>query len=135
MKLLIGTTLCSVLLLAGCQSTTQAIAAKEDLLAGAGFSAKQATNAEQLASLKSLPANKFVTQKYKGQTVYLYADPIVCKCVYTGDQTAYSKYRQMVFQKNIANEQEMTASMEENAFDFTPWGGPLGGPWGGPWGY
>ena len=124
-----------MILLAGCQSASQAIASKENMLAGAGFSAKQATNAEQLTSLKSLPANKFVTQKYKGQTVYLYADPIVCKCVYTGDQAAYSKYSQMVFQQNIANEQEMTAAMQENAFNFAPWGGPLGGPWGGPWGY
>lgn len=122
-------------LLSGCQSTSQVIASKEDLLAGAGFSAKQATNPEQIASLKRLPANKFVTQKYKGQTVYLYADPIVCKCVYTGNQAAYSKYRQMVFEQNLANEQEMTASMEENAFDFAPWGGPFGGPWGGAWGY
>ncbi len=135
MKLLLSSAVCSMLLLAGCQSTSQVIAAKEDLLAGAGFSAKQATTPEQLASLKSLPANKFVTQKFKGQTVYLYADPIVCKCVYTGDQASYSKYRQMVFQQNLANEQEMTASMQENAFDFTPWGGPFGGPWGGPWGY
>lgn len=113
--------------LVGCQSPSQVISGKENLLTAAGFVAKSATSPDQQASLKSLPANKFVQQTKNNQTVYLYADPVVCQCVYSGNQAAYSKYSQMVFQKNLADEQQMTATMADNAFDF--------GPWGGFWGF
>lgn len=129
MKIRIGATLFLLGFLAACQSTPQAIADKENLLAAAGFVAKAASSPAQQAALKSLPANKFVQQNYKNNTVYLYADPIVCQCVYSGDQAAYSKYQQMVFQKNLADEQEATANMQANTFDFGPWGGPWGGYW------
>lgn len=127
MKLPISSALIAMALLAGCQSVPQAIASKENLLSAAGFSAKPAITADQQSALKSLPANKFVQQDHDGQIVYLYADPIVCQCVYTGSQAAYSKYSQMVFQQNLADEQQMTATMEENQFDFAPWGGYWGG--------
>lgn len=113
--------------LAGCQSPSQVISGKEDLLSAAGFVPKPATSPEQQASLKSMPPNKFFQQSQNNQVVYLYADPVVCQCVYSGNQAAYSKYRQMVFQKNLADEQQMTATMADNAFDF--------GPWGGVWGF
>lgn len=131
MKIRISSALFLVALLAGCQSTQQVIAEKENLLVAAGFMAKPASTPAQQAALKSLPANKFVQQTQNNQIVYLYADPIVCQCIYSGGQAAYSKYSQMVFQQNLADEQQMTASMEQNAFDFGPWGGP----WGTPWGY
>lgn len=123
MKLRIMTAVCMVAVLAGCQSASQVIAAKEDLLSAAGFVAKPATTPAQQASLKSLPPNKFVQQTYNNQIVYVYADPVVCQCVYTGNQAAYAKYNQMVFQQNLADERQLTASMEENRFDFGPWGG------------
>ena len=112
--------------LAGCQSPAQVISAKENLLAAAGFVAKPATSAAQQASMKTLPPNKFVRQTQNNQMVYLYSDPVVCQCVYAGSQAAYSKYSQMVFQKNLADEQQMTASMQNQMFDFYPWGGMWG---------
>ena len=55
------------------------------------------------------------------------ADPIVCKCLYAGNQTAYQNYRQMVFQQNLANEQQVTAMINQEAsWDWGMWG------WGGP---
>lgn len=126
MKTLISSGLFLTVFLAGCQSAPQAIASKENLLVAAGFVSKAATNPAQQASLKSLPANKFVKQTQNNQAIYLYADPIVCQCVYSGNQAAYSKYEQMVFQQNLANEQQMTVSMEQNYFDFAPWGGYWG---------
>lgn len=123
MKTLISTALCSVIFLSGCQSTTETIVSEENLLSAAGFTAKPASTPAQLAALQSLPANKLTQQTHNGQTVYLYADPMVCLCVYAGSQAAYSKYRQMVFQQNLANEEQMTAQMQENNFDFSPWGG------------
>src|SRR5690606_6711088 len=114
--------------LAGCQSPSEIVANKEDMLAAAGFVPKPATTPAQLASLKKLPANKIVQQVSNDQVVYLYADPMVCQCVYSGSSAAYGQYRQMMFQQNLADEQQMTASMmQEDAFDF--------GPWGGFWGF
>ena len=63
----------------------------------------------RVALLRALPANKIV-QRTRGSAVrYVYADPLVCGCLYVGDQAAYGRYRQEVFQRHLANEQEMTA--------------------------
>ena len=116
---------CAMLLalaLAGCQSTAQTVQNKEDLLAAAGFTAQPANTPQRVAAMKKLPPNKFVQQTNGSQIVYVYADPVVCQCVYFGNQASYAQYRQMVFAKNLADERQMTAMMNQNAFDFGPWG-------------
>lgn len=123
MKIRISCALLVAAILAGCQSAPQMVADKEDLLSAAGFIAKPATTAAQIAALKTLPANKLVQQSQNNKVSYLYADPVVCQCVYLGNQAAYSKYNQMVFQRNLAQDQEMATLTEENAFDYEPWGG------------
>ena len=113
----------SGLLTSACQSTASLVADKEDQLAAAGFTVQPANTPARIAALKSLPPHKFVQQVKGNNVVYLYGDPTVCKCVYFGNQQAYGAYRAMVFQQNIANEQQMTAMMQQNAaFDFGPWG-------------
>jgi hypothetical protein len=57
--------------------------------------------------------------------VYQYADPQVCKCVYFGAQQNWDAYRQELFAQRIADEHQMTATMNQEA-----WGGP---PWGWPY--
>jgi hypothetical protein len=110
------------LLVSGCQ-TTAGIQSKEDMLAAAGFSLQPADTPARLATLKALPPNKFVRKVQGGTIVYVYGDPIVCKCVYFGNQQAYGAYRAMMFQQNIADEQRMTAfMMQDSTFDFGPWG-------------
>ncbi|SEC27447.1 hypothetical protein SAMN05519104_1071 [Rhizobiales bacterium GAS188] len=120
-KLPIGAAIATVLLLSACQSTQQTVQGKEDLLSAAGFSIKPANSAARLAAMKKLPPHKFVQQTSGTNVVWLYADPTICQCVYFGDQTAWANYRAMVFQKQIANEQQMTAIMNQNSFDFGPW--------------
>lgn len=110
------------LALAGCQ--TAAVQQKEDLLSAAGFVPQPANTPERIAAMKKLPPNKFVQQVQNSQIVYLYADPVVCQCVYFGNQAAYAQYRQMVFQKNLADERQMTAMMAQN-FEFGPWNAPF----------
>ncbi|WP_245454231.1 hypothetical protein [Aquabacter cavernae] len=119
--------------LAGCVTATKE---KENMLAAAGFQMRFADTPERVASLKTLPSHKFTVQNQGGAPVYLYADPTVCGCIYYGTEENYQNYRQMVFQQQLANQQQMTAMMaQQAAFDYGPWGGPFGpGPYGpGPY--
>jgi hypothetical protein len=120
---LVGALVALGLLLVACQSTTASIQGKEDMLAAAGFTLQPANTPQRLAALKSLPPHKFVQQTANNKVVYVYGDPSICKCVYFGNQQAYGTYRAMVFQQKIADEQQMTAAMQQQAaFDFGPWG-------------
>ncbi len=99
---------------------------RENLLVAAGFRIRLADTPEKVASLKSLPPHQFVAQSQNGQPVFLYADPTACGCIYYGTQDNLQAYQQMMFQQKLANEQQMTAMMNENAaFDFGPWGPPF----------
>lgn len=111
------------LALAGCQ--TASVQQKENLLSAAGFTPQPANTPQRIAAMKRLPPNKFVQQTKNSQIVYVYADPIVCQCVYFGNQAAYAQYRQMVFQKNLADERQMTAMMAQDTFEFGPWDAPF----------
>jgi hypothetical protein len=59
-----------------------------------------------------------------GNLVYLYADPLDCGCVYFGTQQNWDAYKQEMFAKQIADEQQMTAIMNQEAWDWGPWGYP-----------
>ncbi len=119
----IALALATGLAVAGCQ--TASVQQKENLLSAAGFVPQPANTPQRVAAMKKLPPNKFVQQVQNSQIVYLYADPIVCQCVYFGNQAAYAQYRQMVFQKNLADERQMTAMMAQNSFEFGPWNAPF----------
>jgi hypothetical protein len=119
----LGVVLGVALAVSACQSTTASVQNKEDMLAAAGFVLQPANTPERLAALKSLPPHRFVQQTKNNNVVYVYGDPTICRCVYFGTQQAYGNYRAMVFQQKIANEQQMTAFMQQQAaFDFGPWG-------------
>jgi hypothetical protein len=107
-----------------CASPQQQAAQKEDLLAAAGFQVRIADTPQRLAAMKRLPPNKFVTRVVNGQPVYLYADPLVCRCVYFGAQQNWAAYRQEVLAKQLADEAQMTAMMNQEAWDMGPWGWP-----------
>jgi hypothetical protein len=121
------TTLCALtglLAVAGCASQQQLVGQKEDLLAAAGFQIRVADNPQRLAAMRRLPPNKFVTRIVNGQPVYLYADPLVCQCVYFGTQQNWAAYRQEVLARQLADEAQMTAMMNETAWEWSPWGWP-----------
>jgi hypothetical protein len=100
--------------------TTQQVQNKEDMLSAAGFTLVPANTPQRQASLSRLPPHKFAHQVRNNRVIFVYADPTICDCLYVGDQAAYDRYRANVFAKNIANEQEMTAQM--NQMDWGPWG-------------
>jgi hypothetical protein len=93
---------------------------KEDMLAAVGFTLVPANTPQRQAALTAMPAHKFVHQVHNNAVVYTYADPTICDCLYFGNQAAYDRYRANVFQQNLANEQEMTAQM--NQMDWGTWG-------------
>ena len=108
----------------GCTTPQQQVSQKEDLLSAAGFQIRIADSPQRIAALKSLPPNKFVTRVKNGQLVYQYADPLVCRCIYFGTQQNWDAYRQEVFQQRLADEAQMTAIMNQESWDWGPWGWP-----------
>jgi hypothetical protein len=116
--------LAAVLATAGCVSEQAQVGQKDNLLAAAGFQARPADSPHRAAAMKRLPPNRFVTKVVNGNPVYLYADPLVCNCLYIGNQQNWAAYRQMVFAKQIADENQMTAIMNQEAWDWGPWGWP-----------
>lgn len=120
--------LAACLAVTACASPQQRAENRENLLSAAGFTVLPANTPERVASLRTLPANKVVQQTRDGSVTYVYADPLVCGCLYVGDQAAYGRYRQEVFQRRLANEQEQTAQLSQSNWDYGPWGGRFGGP-------
>lgn len=128
-------TLCVFLLgvaaLDACQTREQAIVQHEDNLAAAGFVVRPANTPERQAMLTRLPSRKFI-QQVKGDSVhYVYADPVVCHCLYVGSQQAYAQYQRDRQQRRLADEQAMTADRyADPAWNWNSWG-----PWGPEYGY
>ncbi|MHB2166454.1 hypothetical protein [Alsobacter sp. R-9] len=109
-----------ILATAACQTAVQD---KENMLSAAGFQMRPADTPEKITAIRTLPPHRFVQQTNNGQPVWIYADPTICGCLYVGNQQAWQTYRQMVFQQNLANEQQMTAMMNQSfAFDYGMWG-------------
>jgi hypothetical protein len=116
--------------LAACETTAERVGNKEDTLAAAGFTVLPANTPARQAELHKLPANKFVRKADGDKTEYVYADPVVCDCLYIGDQKAYGAYRQDLLSKRIADEEQMAALTYQDSWD---WGGWDWGPWGAGW--
>ncbi|MDB5458449.1 MAG: hypothetical protein JWO72_190 [Caulobacteraceae bacterium] len=117
----------SAVALAACQTTAERIGTKEDTLAAAGFTVLPANTPQRQTELHQLPPNKFVPKTTGDTTQYVYADPVVCNCLYVGDQKAYGAYKQDVLARKIVDEQQMTAMMYQDNWD---WGGWDWRPWG-----
>lgn len=124
---LLAAFLCATLLFA-CQSQQQLVSAKEDRLAAAGFVVKLANTPQRQAMLARLPANKFVIRQNGDAVHYVYADPLVCACLYVGTQQAYNQYRSNQLAQHLADEQALNAQMySDAAWQWQAWG-----PWGPP---
>jgi hypothetical protein len=99
----------AALVAAACANTEGAISQKDDMLLSAGFVPKKADATSQMASLKSLPPHQFVARNRHARTVYLYADPAVCGCIYVGDQNAYDQYRRQMAARRTATDDQIRA--------------------------
>jgi hypothetical protein len=115
----------AAIFVAACQTESQMVVQREDNLAAAGFIVKPANTPERQQMLNRLPPHTFV-QRVNGDVVhYVFADPLVCGCLYVGTQQAYNAYKLHQQQQNLADEQAMTAqSYSDAAWSWGAWG-----PW------
>ena len=115
-------------MLVACQSAPPDIGAYEDNLAAAGFLMKPANTPARQTMLGKLPPHRFLIRQSGNATHYVYADPLVCDCLYVGTQQAYDRYRSNQLAEHLASEQQLAALTYENAF----WSWNAWGPWGVP---
>ncbi len=109
-------------LIAGC--ATQRAMQTERILSASGFHMKLAQTPEQQQQLAAYPQRKLITEQKDGQPYFVYADAKDCNCVYVGDETAYQSYQNLVEDQQLADEDRMTAEMnEDTAMDWGLWGG------------
>ena len=117
---------CGVIVFSGCQTIRDSNArSKEETLAAAGFRMRQALTPEQLTNVQGMPQRKLIPHTLNGQILYVYADAEACQCVYVGTEKNYQDYQRMVYQTELADEQETTAELNnETMFNWGVWG-----PW------
>ena len=102
-------------LLAGCASPAQQQVQKEDMLAAAGFRWRSADSPDWQTAVTGLPPHRFTHRTVNGQTIYYYADPNVCRCVYYGTAQNWAAYRRMMSAQRIATEREVDAYLDQAA--------------------
>ena len=66
------------------------------LLSSAGFRARFANDDASRKLLSTLPPHKFIVHNTGGVPRYVYADPGVCNCIFTGTRDNYVSYRAML---------------------------------------
>ncbi len=116
---------------ASCATRQQVVAEKEDNLAAAGFLVRPANTQARIDMLSTLPPDHFVQRVHGDDVSYVYADPLVCHCLYVGTQLAYDRYRSFVQAKQLADEQQLTAQLyTNNNWDWNAWGGGFGPGYG-----
>lgn len=122
-----------ILTISGCSILRTGEAQQTDrLLSASGFKMLPAGTPQKIELLNSLPPLKLQYRIKDNKTLYIFSAPYDCKCVYTGDQSAYDRFEKLAVEADIAKEEQEAGLMnEETAMGFEPWGwGWLGGPWG-----
>ena len=111
-----------VVLLSGCAAIEKADRSNtERLLAAAGFKVLPANSPQRLTSLEAMTPYK-VERKLKGDEVYyFYACPDQ-SLAYIGNQSDYSKYRELEIQQELADQNTMASeSAVLAAQQWTDW--------------
>jgi hypothetical protein len=100
----------------------------EQLLAAAGFKMKLADTPSKMAHLKTLTQHKIMPHQKDGTVYYIYADATTCQCFYWGRDKSYQSFMQLQEQQNIADDDRMTAEMNEQEYiDWNTMGYGMGG--------
>ncbi len=111
--------------LLACQSTRQATMHVEGTLAAAGFTVRPANTPEREAVLDTLPPGRLAWFQHGDTINYVYADPLVCKCLYVGTQDAYETWRSTAQPRSLTQERPVAA----RAYPSAAWNWGTWGPW------
>jgi hypothetical protein len=79
----------------------------EEMLAAAGFRVKPANTLARLANLDSMPPRQLIAQVREGRSVYSYADPDNCHCLYVGGPKEYAAYQRRASERLLADDRYM----------------------------
>ena len=100
----------------------------ESMLAAAGFHTQTPSTPKQWKLYNNMAAFQVERYVVKGKPLYAYADK-TNQVVYLGGEKAYERFKQLGFQKKIAQDQLAAAELNEDAaMDWSTWG-PMGGIW------
>jgi hypothetical protein len=117
----VGTLLILAGVLGGCAAIERQQAGDtEKLLVAAGFRMLPADTAERRGELAGMAPFELVVQHRDARTVYTYADPLSCRCLYVGGPAEYAKYREFEVSEDIARDMS-TASMNSASTNFPIW--------------
>lgn len=128
-------------LLSACQTAPPDYGALEGQLAAAGFLMKPANTPARQAMLGRLPAHQFLIRQNGSATHYVYADPLICDCLYVGTQQAFDQLRANQLAQNFVDARQLAAlTFSDPAWSWDAWGPwePVGVPFGfvyGPLGW
>ncbi len=112
--------------LAACQTAPPNYGAFEDNLAAAGFILKPADTPRRQGMLARLPQHRFLIRQNGNSTHYVYADNLVCVCIYIGTQQAFDQFKANQLQQQLLDQQQLVAlSFYDAAWSWDAWG-----PWG-----
>jgi hypothetical protein len=100
----------AVSLLAACSAQPSRVAMQEETLITSGFRIRSAHDPKGQSALRALPPNRVVPVKSGGQTIYVYADPEGCKCLYRGSAEAYRRYRILASERGLASDQALSSA-------------------------
>jgi hypothetical protein len=121
----------SLMMTAACETVSQSVQKQETSLTALGFVDRPANTPVREAMLAKLPPEKFLRRTRGTDVRYIYADPLVCKCLYVGSSKAYADYRQLQKLRVAVKEIRNTEFAEDMAgpdysdpnWDWGPWGG------------
>ena len=110
--------------IAGCATPPTQVGSPDNLLVKAGFMARPADSPHRISEMMKMTPNKFVTRRREGKLVYLYPDPMGCRCVYFGSPQNWDAYRQLLAEAQIPGANQMTATESQLDWDFGLWALP-----------
>jgi len=97
--------------LSACVSTEDRVSQEGDQLAAAGFLMKPANTPERKEMMSRIPPHTLLRQVDGDDVTFVYADPLVCNCIFVGTQEAYGRYQQYLQARRLVNDQRQAAMM------------------------
>ena len=102
--------------LAGCAESQQHRAKRlEPMLSAAGFLVMLPNTPARADELNSMTSAKMRCFSQGGKMHYWFADPVVCHCLFVGNEKAYQRYQQIKLQERMQQQAAETAMLNEDA--------------------